>query len=335
MKNSFDNNHKKIKKCIAKKNKDITLLWNCGIKHRICADEHNITNYDDKSLTANKLGFLDESPRSKILNEMLKILNSDKLIKIPKENNYNKWQTSLTNEFYVDFETFTPIYDEYELEQAENENTEHSLEQIIYMIGIGYYTDKYNFKCFVLEYHGNELIYNNIKTKYNCRNEDIIFIPDEKTLITKFIEYIYSFNIIKEPKHRFLKKTRLIHWSWAEPSLFLKKLVKYDINIINNTLPWFDLMEVFKYSENPIIIKDCFSFSLKDITKTMNFHKLIDLEWPDLDDGLLSAFIAKDIYNNDSKNIKLNNQNMEDIIEYNFIDCKALYLILEYLRNMI
>ena len=50
----------------------------------------------------------------------------------------------------------------------------------------------------------------------------------------------------KEPKYKFLKKLRLYHWSHAEPCLFLKKLVKYNLNTIFNTLPWTDLMEVFK-----------------------------------------------------------------------------------------
>jgi len=92
-------------------------------------------------------------------------------------------------------------------------------------------------------------------------------------------------------------------------------------------------MEVFKHPNYPIIIKNCFSFSLKDVAKTLNSHKLIDLEWPELDDGLLSAFIARDIYKNNQDNVNTNNKNMEEIVEYNFIDCKALYLLLNFIRN--
>ena len=105
------------------------------------------------------------------------------------------------------------------------------------------------------------------------------------------------------------------------------------MNKIVNILPWFDLMEVFKHSKYPITIKNCFSFSLKEITKAMHSHKMIDLMWSDLDDGLLSAFIAKDIYKNLNHNNNLNNDNMQDIVEYNYIDCKALYLILIYIRH--
>ena len=64
----------------------------------------------------------------------------------------------------------------------------------------------------------------------------------------------------------------------------------------------------------------------------MHSHKMINLEWSDLDDGLLSAFIARDIYKNKKFNENLNN-NMQDIVEYNYIDCKALHLILNYIRD--
>jgi hypothetical protein len=65
----------------------------------------------------------------------------------------------------------------------------------------------------------------------------------------------------------------------------------------------------------------------------MNLHKMIELKWPDLDDGLLSSFIARDIYKCTVDKNNFNNCNMQDIVEYNYIDCKALYLILNFIRN--
>jgi hypothetical protein len=201
------------------------------------------------------------------------------------------------------------------------------------MIGIGHFKEKYIFKCFIIDYLGSEDLYKIIEEKHKCSKNDIIIVSDEKTLIKTFMDYIYSFKNIRETKYKFLKKTRMIHWSKAEPNLFLKKLINYELNTINNTLPWYDLMEIFKNPKYPILIKNCFLFSLKDITKSLNNYKFIDLEWPDLDDGLLTAFIAKDIYKNTNKNSVENNKNMTDIIEYNYIDCKALYLIINFLRT--
>ena len=96
-------------------------------------------------------------------------------------------------------------------------------------------------------------------------------------------------------------------------------------------LNWYDLLEVFKYRNSPIVIKGCRSFKLKEVTNKLNEHKLINIKWPDLEDGLLSSFMAKDIYeNNDNKN---KNDLIIDITEYNFVDCKSLSCILDFIRN--
>lgn len=336
MKNSFDKNYKKIKRKIANKNKELTLLWNCGIAQRNNAIKMGITQYSNPNLTADKLGFEFNSSKYPIINSMLETTHSNKLIEINKKNNHNNWQTRVDNEFYVDFETYIPIFDEKLIYENEDENDELNNSQCIYMIGVAHcVNDIYNFKCFIISYPGSENIYDKIKEKYNCKSQDIVTVLNEKSLIDTFINYIYSFKTKNEPKYRFLKKTRLIHWSWAEPCLFLKKLALYDINTTSNILPWFDLMEVFKNSVYPITIKDCFSFSLKEITKAMNNHQMLNLEWPELDDGLLSSFIARDIYKNLNSDGKKNNSNMEDIVEYNYIDCKALYLILLCIRKHI
>ena len=130
----------------------------------------------------------------------------------------------------------------------------------------------------------------------------------------------------------FKNKIRLFHWSCAEPSMFNKKILEYNLDKIKFNLNWYDLLKIFKYDKSPIIIKECFSFSLKEIIKKMNYYNLINLSWSDLDDGLLSSFIARDIY------IGLENapnSKMFNIIEYNYIDCKALYLLINWMRTTI
>jgi len=340
MKNSFDKNYKKIKRNIARKNEDLTLLWNCGVLQRSHALKSKITKYSDPKLTPEKLGLAEDSSKYNIVKSMLLTTQSNNLILINKKNNHNDWQKKTENEFFVDFETYTPTLDETLIYESD----EPDETQCIYMIGAGHQVSnldkdnnnvntQYIFKCFIIKYHGSDSVYKNIENKYNCKEEDIVQVSNEKVLIESFINYIYSFKKNNEPRYRFINKTRLIHWSWAEPCLFAKKLFKYNMNTITNILPWFDLMEVFKHSKYPIIIKNCFSFSLKDIARAMHSHNMIELMWPDLDDGLLSAFIAKDIYKCFTHDNNSNNNNMQDIVEYNYIDCKALYLILTYIRH--
>ncbi len=59
------------------------------------------------------------------------------------------------------------------------------------------------------------------------------------------------------------------------------------------------------------------------------------MSWPELDDGLLSSFKAKEIYSEDIEYLDDIDKivNIINIVEYNYIDCIALYKILEWMRN--
>ena len=96
-----------------------------------------------------------------------------------------------------------------------------------------------------------------------------------------------------------------------------------------------DILEVFKDEEYPIIIKNTYNFSLKSIIKKMDEYGMIDVKWgEELQDGLLSSFLARDLYENKDKN-RENNIDFESIIRYNMVDCKAVREILRYIRGYI
>ena len=65
------------------------------------------------------------------------------------------------------------------------------------------------------------------------------------------------------------KETRLIHWSSAEPSVMKSKLTEHNLKL---NFEWFDLLNVFKNNEHPIVIKECHSFGLKNIVILSNFR---------------------------------------------------------------
>jgi hypothetical protein len=300
MKNTFDGKYKKIKNIIAKENKEITLMYYCGIQQRINAFNNNITNYNDKKITPEILGFKNTSNNYNILSKMIQ-LNKNKSKKnniyLSKKNNCNNWQKQFKYEFYVDFETY---YDKNECSTC------------LYMIGVGIeINNDYIYKCFTIKP-------NNIPKK---TENNYIWCENEKELINDFYNFIINKNNDK------MKQTRLIHWSFAEPSIFNTKLIQYNIKM---ELPWYDLLHVFKYPEYPIIIKECHSFGLKNIINSMKKYNYIDLQWNELDDGLLSSFIAEDIYNEKELCEKI-----IEIIEYNYIDCNALYQLLYFIRNYI
>ena len=309
MRNKFDKNMKTIKKEIAKYNKEITSLYGCGIKHRERAKIHGINNYGDKRLTPEILGI---NVNHKKYNIISKLLKNNKLIEIPEENNYNNWREQVDNEFYVDFETF--ISEEYKSD--ENNNLSYTNKQILYMIGVGYKScinmkDRWTYKYFILEGDTNN--------------------KSQKALINNFVDFINSFNKDNLSQEEFYEKTRLYHWSSAEKIIYNKKVNEYNFLEEKYELPWFDLLNVFRNYENPIIIKDCHSYSLKSVVNKLNEYKMLDIKWNELNDGYLSAIMAKNLYLGYEEELR-KNKLLNEIILYNEVDCKAIYSLLDFIR---
>ena len=328
MKNNYDKNWRNVKKKIAFDNKELTLLWNCGVKQRKNAWDNGIKKFDDPKLNCKILGFK-KSNKEKILSQMINILKENQLYILDKQNNKMNWQESAKFEFYVDFETYNQdiIFDE-NYENMFNDTN------ILYMIGAGININStFLYKVFIINYEDNNNLKNilmqqqNLNCDYNCYS----ICENEKDLINKFTDYIYSFKPNNMNYDKYKKNIRLIHWSFAEPSIFKKKLNQYYLIDDKFNLNWYDLLLIFKDEDYPIIIKECFSFGLKSIVSKLNKYGLLQLKWPELDDGLLSSFIAKSIYKGEINNLQ--NNNIINITEYNYIDCIALNKILVWMRS--
>ena len=336
MKNKYDKGYKKVKEEIAFNNKEITCLYNCGIKNRKIAWENGIKNYYNKKLNSDLLGFKLNSKKGLMVDKMLDLLHCKKSnITLKKNNNVMEWQKELKYEFYVDFETYNDSWDEFNCDELNSGN------QIIYMIGVGILIkNKIVFKCFIIKYFSFNLLKNSLneQTKVSnlkCKKKDYIYCDNEEDLLMKYVKYINSFIEIDDKKINnvnFYNNCRLIHWSHAEPVLFNKKIKYYNLSNEMLKLPWYDLLLIFKDNNTPILFKENFSFGLKNVIKKLNEFHEIELNWNELDDGLLSSFIAKDIFNNKEKDM---NKEMIEIVEYNYIDCLALYKIITWMRDYI
>lgn len=319
MKNNYDKNYGGIKKVLAHNSKEITAFYKCGIKQRDIAHKHNIYEYNDKRLTPELLGFMPKNSYYNIIKCMLNGMHSNKLVTVPKKNNVNNWRTIAPYEFFVDFETYNiQRFGETDISK-------------LYMIGVGY----------------NE----SGLWKYNCFKFDVPSLSNQeqdyeyklKKIIEDFTNFINSFNILGLDIDEYYKNVRLYHWSHIERTLFKKKINLLCLNDKKYNLPWFDLLMVFRNKENPIIIKNCISFKLKDIIKKLNEYDLLSLKWDDLDDGLLSSYKAHDIYENQISpfdymhNITVNFKKCEldSIIKYNEIDCKAVSLLLQLIHQYV
>jgi len=184
------------------------------------------------------------------------------------------------------------------------------------MIGVGYKScinmkDRWTYKYFILDEDTSN--------------------KSQKALINNFVDFINSFNKDNLSQEEFYEKTRLYHWSSAEKIIYNKKVNEYNFLEEKYELPWFDLLNVFRNYENPIIIKDCHSYSLKSVVNKLNEYKMLDIKWNELNDGYLSAIMAKNLYLGYEEELR-KNKLLNEIILYNEVDCKAIYSLLDFIR---
>lgn len=299
--NHMDFPYHRVKEMFAQSINDITLLWQCGNKEREKAHKLNIYNWKDPRCTINTLGFKKGS-KSVILEQILNI-NKDENTNIimPKyiQNNLGNWKQKTDIEFYVDFESTCCVFNNFE------SLPKSSSESIIYMIGVGYIDDN------------NTWIYKSFITKN-------LTLENELKICEDFTDYILSFN----------KKYNLIHWSNAEVMMWTRMLNR-NKNKIFPKLNWHDLLKLFHIE--PITIKGCLSYSLKEVATSFQKNGFIKSIWKQNVscvsgiDASVGAFIAE-------KEAKLKGlnfdeiSNIKEIQDYNEIDCKVLEEIINYLR---
>ena len=100
--------------------------------------------------------------------------------------------------------------------------------------------------------------------------------------------------------------------------------------MINSSM-WCDMCTLFKKSI--IGIKGAKTYGLKDIAKSMYKNKLIKEIWQEnVSDGVDAMITVWKISNETNLNL-INDYRMNNIINYNKMDCKVLHDIMTYLRN--
>jgi hypothetical protein len=308
MKNEKDGIYRKLKNDLNNIINEITSVWMCGYKKRLIAHEKKIYSWKDKRCVAKNLGF----NNGKIAKTLDKILNinrqQNKLIDfgtIKKDNNWRNFGDDIL-EIYIDFESINSNFGHCVFNG--NDNYIYNTNDIIFMIGIGWvFNNEYKYKVFIIKQ-------NNIDSEYEMINEFYNFI-DHLLIETNKRECIY------------------IHWSNAEPIHYNKLLKRHNNNM--RILNFFDLYKLFY--DNNIIINGALNFSLKTIAKAMNKHKMINTVWDNTNpcsDGLNAMLYAFKLYKNNN-NVNIDEPTMRNIIHYNYIDCKVLYEIIQYLRKSI
>lgn len=293
----------KEKQKIANNIGEITNIWCVGIKNRNIALDNGIKSWKENK--CNTINIKINGKRAKTINKIMYINRHKSINILPNKikTNICNWKKT-QNEIFVDFETISDVFGGFDNLPIQEKS------EMIFMIGVGWEkNNKWTYKKFI------------------CKN---LSIEEEYKIMNEFYKFIKTRNF---PKINYWCAEKKF-WTIAENKLLNKVNTLQAENIRNNWKNihnyWVDLCILFK--SEPIVIKNCFNFSLKNIAKAMYNHKMISTKIESNCDSGMSAMIqAWNCYNN-NENVN-NSKIMKDITKYNQFDCKVLWDILSYLRK--
>lgn len=292
IKNS-DWENEKIK--LAKKIKEITLVWNVSYEERCTLHEKGVYCWNDNKL----LNKLKESKKRDIQERMIHMNKTDDILIYPRKNISSILKEILkekeTSNIFFDVESFLNIE---EKDDFFNKKENKYLNPILAILGF-YYCDKFY--------------------DFTIQN---FSINEEKKIVSLFSKELWKI-------HDKYGRVNIFHWGHAECKYMDYIHEKHDdIDFPDYIL--IDLLEQFRME--PIIVKGIFKFGLKSIGKALYENKLIKTTWDEENDNGLDAMIKFKEICMKNKKIPLKRYIIiKEIIDYNRIDCKVLQEIHELL----
>jgi len=307
--NRYDHPYHKLKKKFAEDIDEISLVWRCGPKERRLAHKNKIYSWKDKRCTPDALG-IGGKYTGKVVSRILEANRSTVQNIFPRyiTNNFANWKNNNQLEFFVDFETTCSVFNEFDnLPNVDGES-------LIFMIGVGYVNSSgtWIFKDFTL---------------------DRLDVTGELKICSNFVEYIN--NVMLD--HDCFEAPALYHWSHAETTSWKRACERHIQSSYNwMNLNWVDLLKVFQ--TEPIGIKGCLNYGLKNVAKTFHKHGYIKTIWDSGSSCVDGADAAVCAYRVDKETRKRNvsfrsDPLAQEIIKYNEVDCKVLQEIIQYLRD--
>lgn len=284
--------------------KEITLVWNISYQQRCILLEKGITQWDDPLLISKIYPYkIKDNQRKMIQNKMITINSQNELKISPRKIKKKEFISILKNQensIILDIESIIDLQEK-ETYFDDNINVEKPR---ICIIGTIINKEDYLFKDFTIKY---------------CSNKE------EKIIIQYWLSYLTKqFNGI----------IKVYHWGNAEKVYidYMKK--KYpDLNY-----PDFEMIDLLTHFKNePITIKGCFGYGLKEIVNQLYNLELIENKWTDDTNGLDAMIqLMKTSEEAEIKNIPMKRfVEIKKLIYYNYMDCRVIVDILKMLEDMI
>ena len=201
-------------------------------------------------------------------------------------------------EFYVDFETLNNLNVDFEKEWPVLQGCE-----MIFMIGVVWMQEE--------------------RLQYQAFIAEVESPVGERDLLDKFAEFIR----VQTDGHTDASSSVLFHWTSAEVWQLKRACDRQGIepSHLLRTLPWFDLQKEVFLAE-PIGVPGAWGYGIKEVVPALGL-----IQWPgDLDDGLRASVAGWRSYQTDRP---LDSADMQVVVKYNEVDCKALYEVVRWLRH--
>lgn len=308
MKNASDHPWHSYKCEIAQHIKDVTLMYHCGPAVRDFAHIKGITEWT--TLTADSIKYCSGKLKDQIIN----FIEINKAGKRSPESGYTKEQLERIEqrgfvkkipcvEFYLDFEAIGNLYDDFSTFPEAGDMS------MIFLVGV------------VVVDHVRQT------KEYHSYLAESLTHASERTMINQMLA-------------DFREKTRehgqdfipLYFWSNAE-NYMLKRAVGDDV-VAREGLVMIDLCKCYKGAG--LILPGQMGYGLKEVATIMHKAGLIQTTWKrdidgDIDNGLSAAIGAMRCYNTMKGDER--KRYFKALIDYNYVDCKVMEEIVEYIRK--
>ena len=284
--------------------KEITMVWNISYNKRCLLHDKGITEWDDPVLLSNVYPYkVRDNHREYVQNKMININSQQEILIEPRKiKNYDFLNIikNQDNSIILDIESVV------DFEEKESYFTDEKYSEIpkICIIGTILNKDEYIFKDFTIRFLNN---------------------VEERKIICYWIQFL---------KNNFTGPIKVYHWGNAE-KVYLKYMKQ---TYPEFEFPEFEMIDLLSYFKaEPITIKGCFGYGLKEIVKQLYSLNLIQNQWLDDTTGLDAMVEIKKISElAKEKNIPLKRfEGIKKIVYYNYMDCRVIVDILKMLEKMI
>ena len=301
-----------VKKWLAGELKELTALWRVGVAGRSQAHDAGIYRWDDPRVTPEMVITRGAGTYGPILEQLLAVNTADGPTILPEriEQTRDEWHATPSLEFYVDFEFCSDLNDDFA------NLPEKGGQPLIFMIGCGHLEN-------------GEWQFNSFITDRLCEAEEL-------RIIRAWVDHMAGVRKRLAPD---IARPRIFHWSSAEvsalESAYNSARERHGAEANWPKLNWYDFLSLVMRKE-PITVKGALGFGLKSVAIAMRRQGWIETDWEDNPVDGLGAMVGAWRCHDEACQRGVSMASlplMEQIADYNQMDCKAMMEIVRYLRR--